>query len=107
MKRLIDNCKSEMIRKVSLVVWEDPSFDENAAKDLIKQWAEPINRVILWAVPFIALGALGYTWIKWSAKDEDEKEQKPFMKSAKKIIFTAIFVELGSAIFRIFGLNTN
>ena len=107
MKRLIDNCKNEMIRKVSLVVWEDPSFDENAAKDLIKQWAEPINRVILWAVPFIALGALGYTWIKWSAKDEDEKEQKPFMKSAKKIIFTAIFVELGSAIFRIFGLNTN
>lgn len=80
---------------------------KNAAKELFRQWAEPINRVILWAVPFIALGALGYTWIKWSAKDEDEKEQKPFMKSAKKIIFTAIFVELGSAIFRIFGLNTN
>ena len=73
---------------------------------LFRQWAEPINRFILWTVPFIALGALGYTWFKWSAKDEDEKEQRPFMKSAKKIIFTAIFVELGSAIFRIFGLNT-
>ena len=106
MTQLIENSKNRIIRKLSLL-WLDPSFDENAAKELFRQWAEPINRVILWAVPFIALGALGYTWIKWSAKDEDEKEQKPFMKSAKKIIFTAIFVELGSAIFRIFGLNTN
>ncbi len=87
-------------------IWLDPAFNEGEAMALFKQWAEPINRFILWTVPFIALGALGYTWIKWSAKDEDEKEQRPFMKSAKKIIFTAIFVELGSAIFRIFGLNT-
>ena len=104
MNRLIENCKTRIKLSLSLL---DPAFDENAAMELFRQWAEPINRVILWAVPFIALGALGYTWIKWSAKDEDEKEQKPFMKSAKKIIFTAIFVELGSAIFRIFGLNTN
>ena len=88
-------------------VYNEPSFNEGEARSLFKQWAEPINRVILWAVPFIAIGALGYTWVKWSAKDEDEKEQKPFMKSAKKIIFTAIFVELSSAIFRIFGLNTD
>ncbi len=88
-------------------VYLEPSFDEGEARALFRQWAEPINRVILWAVPFIAVGALGYTWVKWSAKDEDEKEQKPFMKSAKKIIFTAIFVELSSAIFRIFGLNTD
>ncbi|MBQ3322148.1 MAG: hypothetical protein IJH05_04825 [Firmicutes bacterium] len=87
-------------------IWYEPSFNENEAKNLFTQWAEPINRFILWTVPFIALGALGYTWIKWSAKDEDEKEQRPFMKSAKKILFTAIFVEMGSAIFRIFGLST-
>ena len=68
------------------ILYLEPSFDEEAAKKLFKEWAEPINRVILWAVPFIAIGALGYTWIKWSAKDEDEKEQRPFMKSAKKII---------------------
>ena len=100
MRQLIEKIKYRALRRFSLLMLE-PEFDESAAKELFRKWAEPINRVILWAVPFIALGALGYTWIKWSAKDEDEKEQKPFMKSAKKIIFTAIFVELGSAIFRI------
>lgn len=53
MNQLIENSKNKMIRKMSLVLL-DPSFDENAAKELFRQWAEPINRVILWAVPFIA-----------------------------------------------------
>ncbi len=103
----MNKLKCMTIRKVTKIwYYLEPKFDENAAKELFKQWAEPINRVILWAVPFIALGALGFAWIKWTAKDEEEKEQRPFMKTAKKIIFTAIFVEMGSAIFRIFGLNT-
>ena len=106
MRQMISKLRCSMYLKFNKILLE-PVFDENEAKNLFRQWAEPINRVILWAVPFIALGALGYTWIKWSAKDEDEKDQKPFMKSAKKIIFTAVFVELSSAIFRIFGLNTN
>ena len=41
-------------------IWYDPAFNEGEAMALFRQWAELINRFILWTVPFIALGALGY-----------------------------------------------
>lgn len=106
MNQLLTRIKTDATLALAHIYY-DPAFNEGEAKTLFKSWAEPINRVILWAVPFIAVGALGYSWISWSAKDDNEREQNPFMKTAKKIIATAILVELTSAIFRIFGLNTD
>ncbi len=80
-------------------------FNENLAKETITAYTEPLISVGLWLVPITAIIALLVTGITWQMKDEDEKESKPFMKTAKKIIFVAIFLQLVMVVLRMFGIS--
>lgn len=81
-----------------------PAFDSEAAQTNAKAFIEPLTTFALWAVPLVA----GVVWViagvMWLAKDEEEKEQKPFLKTSKRIVSVAIITECVPVLLKIFGI---
>ena len=63
-----------------------------------------VTALLLLLVPVVAIAAALYTYIQWALKDEDERDQRPYGKSLKKIILGAVIAESITIIFKIFGL---
>ncbi|MFV0380763.1 MAG: hypothetical protein ACK5KR_00790 [Breznakia sp.] len=82
-----------------------PTFDNSAAETAANKFVEPLTTFLLWATPVIAGVVIMVIGILWMIKDEDEREQKPFMKQVKKIIIVAIVVESISTILKIVGIG--
>lgn len=81
-----------------------PTFDSGAAKNAANGFLTPLIETGLWAVPIVATAAIAVSGIIWMTKDEDEKEQKPFTKTAKKIVIVALIIEAIEAILKIVGV---
>lgn len=82
-----------------------PTFDNGAAQTAANGFLDPISTFALWAIPIAAGVAMGISGLVWMSKDEDEKENKPFVKTAKRILIVAIIVECIPALLKIFGLQ--
>lgn len=85
-------------------VWYEPGFDGDGAWELANRYIAPITSFLLLLVPVVAAAVALYSYVQWALKDEDEREQRPYGKSLKKILIGAIIAESIAAIFKIFGL---
>lgn len=81
-----------------------PQFDESGAKNLVNDWVKPLTSFGLWAVPGVTCVILLISGLMWLQKDEEEKEQKSWKKSAVRTLKTAIVIELVQTIMKILGL---
>lgn len=92
---------SAVLRRIN---YEPGGFDGGAAWDLVDKYISPLTSFLLLLVPVVAIAAALYTYIQWALKDEDERDQRPYGKSLKKIILGAVIAESITIIFKIFGL---
>ncbi len=83
---------------------QTPGFNNEEAKAAVKAFIQPLTTFGLWAIPVVALAALLFSALVWLTKDEDERENKPYAKTAKKIIIVAVVSEMMPVILKIFGL---
>ena len=105
------NVKATMITSIllssSVIVTQakdTPTFDAGQAKTAANGFLTPLSDTALWAIPLIALVVIAVSGISWLSKDEDEKEQKPFTKTVKRIVFVSILVECAPVLLKIFGI---
>lgn len=92
------------IVSIPSVYAQTPGFNNEEAQEVAKKFLDPLTTFALWAIPAVALVVLVISGISWLSKDEDERENKPYIKTAKKIIFVAIVVESMPIILKIFGI---
>lgn len=85
-------------------IWYEPGFDGDEAYALVNSFLSPITSFLLILVPIVAAAVALWSYISWAMKDEDEREQRPYFKSLKKILIGAIIAESVTVIFKIFGL---
>ena len=82
-----------------------PSFDNSAAEELAGGWIDPATTFALWAIPSVTGLVLLIHGLTWLSKDEEEKEQKPYQKTAKKILIIAAVLMSISVILKILGIK--
>ncbi|MDQ0363242.1 hypothetical protein [Breznakia pachnodae] len=82
-----------------------PTFDNSAAEEVASGWVDPATTFALWAVPILTLLVLVVHGLTWMSKDEEDKESKPYQKTAKRIIFVAIGIESIGVILKIVGIK--
>lgn len=82
-----------------------PTFDSDGAKNATNGFMTPFMDFALWAVPVTT----GVVWVvaglMWLCKEEDEREQKPFAKTSKRIITVGIIATCVPAFLKIFGIS--
>ncbi|MEG1065930.1 MAG: hypothetical protein RR929_01560 [Erysipelotrichaceae bacterium] len=81
-----------------------PTFDNTAAQTAAKAFLEPLTTFALWAIPLVTAVVILISGISWMTMEEDEKEQKPFMKQLKKILLVAVLLECVPTLLKIFGI---
>lgn len=82
----------------------EPKFDKVKAKALSKNWLDPIMEVALWAIPVAGLVRIMIAGLMWLQKDEQERDQNPFHRTAITYTKWIIIFELLPVIYAIFGL---
>lgn len=86
-----------------LFVQEAPKIDEDAAKNAIGEIVTPLTDIAFWAVPVVAVLAVVISGLAWLTKDEEEKEQKPFIRTARRILITTAIIYFFPVITRVLG----
>lgn len=84
---------------------DTPTFDSGAAEGAATGFMTPLTSTALWLVPVMTGLVLIISGLSWLTKDEDEKENKPFLKTFKRIITVAIIIECVPVLLRIFGIS--
>lgn len=84
---------------------DTPSFDNSSAQSAAGGYLGNVSTFLLWAVPVVTGVVLLVHAVSWMCKDEDDKEQKPLIKTAKKTLFVALFAEFVSVIIKILGIG--
>lgn len=82
-----------------------PKLNVDEAQNAVLGISEPITTLAMWLIPIITGIVLLYSGLTWLMKDEEEREQKPFVKNAKKIIIVAVFLMAVPVLLRIFGIS--
>lgn len=96
--------KNLITYKIVEIKSKAPGFDDSAAKEEVEKWTTPLTSFLLWAVPLVTAIVILIAGIAWMTKDEETREQKPFLKTMKQIIIVAVICELVIAILKIFGI---
>lgn len=78
-------------------------IDVEGIKTLLSPYFEDFTTILLWVIPVIAGVCALVSSVKWFAKDEDEREQKPLEKTLWKIGIYAVIVELIPVLYKLFG----
>lgn len=81
-----------------------PAFDDGAAKSAAQGFLTPLMDFALWAVPILTGVVWAIAGLVWLTKDEDEKEQKPFMKTSKRIVTVGVIVMCIPVLLKMFGI---
>ena len=100
---IIDNINKFMI-KGSLIVNAPNGFDLDGAQNYVSKYTSPLIQFGYWAVPIAAAIALLAAYIRWSMKDDQQKEQTPYNETVKKIVIAALVAEAVQIILDLFGL---
>ena len=111
MKKL-KKIKNSIVIVISLVLFnpmvisavKTPTFNDGAAKEATQGFLTPMMNFALWLVPILTGLVWGIAGLAWLAKDEDDREQKPFMKTSKRIVIVGVIVECIPVLLKIFGL---
>lgn len=82
-----------------------PTFNNEEAQTAASEFMTPLTTFLMWAIPGVTSAVLIVTGLSWLTKDEEEREQKPFIKLAKKILIVAIIIEMVPVLLRIFGIS--
>lgn len=81
-------------------------FNEGAAKELILSYTNPIQNVLIWAIPSIAGIAALIAGGKYMLIDEEERDRHKFFKQLKRILIVAVVCESLTVIMKIVGITT-
>ena len=82
----------------------NPSFNLEAFLTWARGFLTPMVDGFLTLTVPATLAYIGFEYLKWCGKDEEEKRQQSFFKSVKTAIIAAIVVQSASIILRIFGI---
>lgn len=81
------------------------TINQQQAQSDIKNITDPISNILLWAaLPLTGL-SIGWAYMTWSGKDEEEKEQMPFVKSVKKHLIAFVIFGLSGAALKWFSIS--
>lgn len=82
----------------------EPQFNSGEAQNAASNILTPMIDFGLWIIPSVATVSIIVAGVIWLCKDEDEKENKPFTKTLKRILIVAVAIESVQVILRIFGI---
>lgn len=81
------------------------TVNQTQAQADIKSITDPVSSLLLYAALPITGISIGWAYATWSGKDEEEKEQMPFVKSVKKHIIAFVIFGLSGAALKWFSIS--
>lgn len=93
-----------LISKLNIVL-ADVEFNQGQAKSDINKLCEPVSNFLLASAIPVSLVALGVSYWQWTTKDDEEKEQNPFIKRVKFHVFGFVLYGLSGAMLKWFTIS--
>lgn len=93
-----------MVAKLN-IAFADVTFNKEKAQSDIDKLCGPVSNFLLISAIPVSLVALGVSYWQWTTKDDEEKEQNPFVKRVKFHVFGFVLYGLSGAMLKWFTIS--
>lgn len=87
------------------VAFADVSFNQGQATSDVNNLVAPISAFIFGIATAVTGLSMAASYISWHAKDEEEREQKPYLKIIKRHIMAFVFFLFSTVILTWFSIS--